>query len=233
MNINDIPVITIDGPSGTGKGTLAKSLSKALGWFLLDSGALYRVIGYTAQIAGIRFYDIPGICQHTEKLKMYFGEKEEGSVEVIDLSGQRIDITSEIRLEETGLLASKIAVIPELRRILLGRQRAFKKMPGLVADGRDMGTVVFPEATLKVFLAASAWTRSERRYKQLINKGVNVNIDQLIHQQEDRDRRDRDRKASPLMEAQDAWIVQTDTLTADQVLELVLKRVNELGLETG
>lgn len=210
------PVIAIDGPSGTGKGTIGHLLARDLGWHLLDSGALYRVVAVGSEEQGIATDDVAGLCRFAGHMDLQFSTLFPGS---IVLSGQ--EISDRIRLEESGAKASRVAVIPELRQALLQRQHAFREAPGLVADGRDMGTVVFPDAILKIFLTASAEVRAGRRYKQLINKGVDVNLRALLLDIRARDERDTSRAVAPLVPAADAVVVDTDALTAEQVYALV------------
>jgi cytidylate kinase len=191
-------------------------LAKDLGWHLLDSGALYRVVAVGSEDIGIAPHDIDGLCGFAGSMDLQFSTIFPGS---IVLAGQ--EISDRIRLEESGAKASRVAVIPELRQALLTRQHAFRVAPGLVADGRDMGTVVFPDAILKIFLNASAEVRADRRYKQLINKGVDVNLRALLLDISARDERDSNRAVAPLVPAADAVVVATDTLTAEQVYALV------------
>jgi len=216
----NIPVITIDGPSGTGKGTIAQLLADTLGWHLLDSGALYRIVAVGAVDKSLKAININEICDFATAMKVVFSTRFEGS---ILLNGE--EISSQVRLEETAELASQVAAIPVLREVLLQRQRDFRLEPGLVADGRDMGTVVFPDAEAKFFLMASAEERSQRRYKQLINKGVSVNLRALLQDINSRDERDANRKVSPLRPADDAVVIDTTTLTIEEVLEAVLIEV--------
>ena len=216
----NIPVITIDGPSGTGKGTIAQLLADTLGWHLLDSGALYRIVAVGAVDKSLKAININEICDFATAMKVVFSTRFEGS---ILLNGE--EISSQVRLEETAELASQVAAIPELREVLLQRQRDFRLEPGLVADGRDMGTVVFPNAGAKFFLTASAEERAQRRYKQLINKGVSVNLRALLQDINSRDERDANRKVSPLRPADDAVVIDTTTLTIEEVLEAVLIEV--------
>ena len=213
--MNKAPVITIDGPSGSGKGTIAELIAAKLNYHLLDSGALYRLLALNIQQQQIKLTQLTQISALALKMQIRFGEA--GSV---SLNGQ--DVTLAIRGDHISALASQIAVIDEVRKALFERQLAFRLSPGLVADGRDMGTVVFPDARLKIFLTASVQERADRRYKQLIAKGISVNLPTLLRQLEERDERDSSRSSSPLVPAKAAVILDTTRLTIQQVVSRIL-----------
>ena len=219
------PVIAIDGPSGSGKGTIARQVADALGFHLLDSGALYRLTAIAAQMRGIQFDDAEAVAEIARGLDIRFDRHEDGS-ERIWLSNE--DVTETVRKESTGAGASTVAAIPAVREALLERQRAFQRPPGLVADGRDMGTHVFTSAVLKIFLTASAGERAKRRYKQLKDKGMDVSLAALSRDIEDRDRRDSERSVAPLKPASDARILDSSELSIDAVTKTVLGWVAEL-----
>jgi cytidylate kinase len=226
--MSDIPVITVDGPSGAGKGTISHMLAEALGWHLLDSGALYRVTGQACLIEGVSWDDHPGVTEVVRQLDVSFSAAANGEIMV---SYKGTDVSRAIRTEEGGRGASTVAAIPAVRDVLLQRQREFRQLPGLVADGRDMGTVVFPTAPLKFFLTASARERAERRYNQLIAKGESVNLPRLLEDIEERDARDSSREVSPLVPAEDAMIIDSTATPISDVFELVMQKVSEKGLK--
>jgi cytidylate kinase len=217
--VNDVQVMTIDGPSGSGKGTVSRAAARALGWALLDSGALYRLVALAARNSGVSLEDGPGLAALAEGLDLEFGSDSAGD-EVVRLDGQ--EVTDAIRTEEAGNDASKVAAVAPVRAALLERQRRFAVPPGLVADGRDMGTVVFPQARLKIFLTASAAERALRRYKQLKEKGVAANLAALSLEIAERDRRDTNRAISPLIPSADAVLLDTTGMSVDEVVERVL-----------
>ena len=219
-----IPVITLDGPSGVGKGTISALLADKLNWHYLDSGALYRLTGLACVHKGIDLNDHENVAQIAETLQVKFSPNGE-----VFLEEQEVEAL--IRTESAGNNASIVAAIPSVREALFKRQRAFLQHPGLVADGRDMGTTIFPEAPLKVFLTASAEERAKRRYKQLIEKGNNVKLESLRVEIEERDKRDMNRSASPLKPAQDARIIDTSTLSIDEVFQKVMGLYNLLLLK--
>ncbi|MCR9258929.1 MAG: (d)CMP kinase [Pseudomonadaceae bacterium] len=220
--MTDIPVITIDGPSGSGKGTLAKVIADTLGWHLLDSGALYRIVGAMSVRRGIQLEDEAAVAELAASLPISFADDR------VTVSG--LDLTDEIRTEDAGENASKVAHLPAVRAAVLDLQRSFRKAPGLVADGRDMGTVVFTQAALKIFLDASAEVRAERRYKQLKNKGLSVSLRGLLEQIQERDARDRGRAIAPLKPAEDAIVLDSTNMTIEMVVEQVLSHAQNLGL---
>ena len=224
---SNVPVITIDGPSGTGKGTISQLVADHLGWHLLDSGALYRVVAIGIQHNGILSNKINEICDFALAMTVTFSSEFKGSV---TLDGE--EISAQVRLEQTAEAASQVAAIPELRQVLLQRQIDFRQPPGLVADGRDMGTVVFPTAGLKIYLTASPEERAHRRYNQLINKGVSVNLRALLQDIASRDERDANRAVSPLRPAQDALVIDTTSLSIDEVFEKVFAEAGKRFPET-
>lgn len=213
------PVITIDGASGTGKGTVSQLLAKRLGWKFLDSGALYRVLALAAQKHGVSPDNEKALEVMAEHLDVQFIAQENYLAHII-LEGE--NVTETIRTEKIGNLASIVAALPAVRAALLSRQRAFRDVPGLVADGRDMGTVVFPDADLKIFLLASAEERAIRRLNQLKGRGIDVTLGDLILELRERDKRDQERLVAPLKPAEDAVCVDTDRLSIDQVVERIL-----------
>ena len=227
--MNSIPVITIDGPSGSGKGTVSRFLAGRLGWHFLDSGALYRLTAYGAVKQGISLDDIDGLAAYAEQLPVVFECSEDGQEPVILLGNEAVGDV--IRTEQAGNAASKVAAINEVRVALLARQRAFRQAPGLVADGRDMGTAVFTDASLKIFLTASAEERAQRRHKQLKEKGISANLADLVTEIAERDERDSGRQSSPLKPAEDAVIVDTSEMDVSQVLDYLVQLCDQkIGL---
>jgi 3-phosphoshikimate 1-carboxyvinyltransferase len=209
-----VPVITIDGPSASGKGTVAQLVAQALGYHYLDSGALYRLVALAATTRGMDLGDEPALAALAGALGARFAAGE------VWLDGRRV--TEEIRTEACSVASSRVAAVPGVRAALLGRQRAFRQSPGLVADGRDMGSVVFPDARLKVFLTAAVEARAARRYKQLNDKGIPANIDTLLLDLRERDARDAARAVAPLRPAPDAKLLDTTGMTAEQAAQAVL-----------
>jgi cytidylate kinase len=220
-----VPVIAIDGPSGSGKGTIARRVAGALGYHLLDSGALYRLVALSAQNSGVSLENGAKLAHLAFELDVRFDSNEDGE-ERIWLGDE--DVTGEIRTEEAGAGASAVAQIPAVREALFERQRAFQQPPGLVADGRDMGTQVFPDAVLKVFLTASAEERARRRHKQLKDKGLDVSLAALSRDIEDRDKRDSERSVAPLRPAEDARILDSSGQSIEAVTKTVLDWVANL-----
>ncbi len=218
------PIVTIDGPSGSGKGTIARAVAGHAGWHLLDSGALYRLAALEGVRRGLAPDDVAGHAQSAHEMDVSFGVRPDGS-ELVMLAGR--DVTSELRSEAAGAGASRVAAWPPLRAALLARQHAFAVSPGLIADGRDMGTVVFPAADLKIFLTASADERALRRYKQLKDKDSGVSLAALSREIAERDLRDSTRAVAPLKPAPDAEVIDSTALTIEQVVNRVL----ELGRE--
>ena len=214
-----VPVIAIDGPSGSGKGTVCRILSERLGWRLLDSGALYRLTALAGAARGLDPADAAGHATLAAGLDVRFEVDEQGAERVM-LDGR--DVTRELRTETTGNMASVVAAMPAVRAALLGRQRAFAAPPGLVADGRDMGTVVFPDAGLKVFLTASTEERARRRYNQLKEKGLAANLAGLSQEILERDRRDSARSVAPLRPATDAVVIDSTGIAVDDVVDRIL-----------
>ena len=224
--MNSVKIITIDGPSGSGKGTISRILAEQLGFHYLDSGALYRLLGLVAVRHGIEISINADLTQLAKNMDVSFQSKADGH-NIVLLEGE--DVTDELRTEETGALASRVAENPGVRSALLERQHQFARYPGLVADGRDMGTKVFPEAQLKIFLTASIEERAKRRYKQLLERGENVKLRALEEQVRSRDERDMNRKTSPLAVATDAVEVDSSDLTIQEAVD----RVQNLAILRG
>ncbi|MCF1459272.1 MAG: (d)CMP kinase [Shewanella sp.] len=217
------PVVTIDGPSGAGKGTISQLLAQRLGWQLLDSGAIYRVLALAATHHNVELDNEEAITLLAAHLDVQFMTVADSQGVKVVLEGE--DVTSDIRTQECSNAASKIAAFPRVREALLRRQRAFKEAPGLVADGRDMGTVVFPDAQVKLFLTASAEERAHRRHDQLQDKGFDVSIDRLLTEIKERDNRDMNRAVAPLVPAEDALVIDTTGVGIEEVLDRVLKHL--------
>jgi len=214
------PVITVDGPSGSGKGTVSQLLAERLGWHFLDSGALYRILGFLAQTRGVSLDDVVGLVDLAGSMDVVFVPGAAGSWQ-IQVDGR--DLGASLRTESCAEAASKVAAIPQVRLALLQKQRDFRRSPGLVADGRDMGTAVFPDAKLKIYLTASPEERAQRRYKQLREKGFDVNLSRLVSEIQARDQRDTGREASPLKPAKEAHILDTTSLSIAEVVDCIYR----------
>jgi cytidylate kinase len=215
MTSSDVPVIAIDGPTASGKGTVAQHVAQTLGFRYLDSGALYRLTALSALRSNTSLTDEHALAGLAEMLPLAF---EDGKILLANE-----DVSDALRAEEVGNAASRIAALPSVRQALYQLQLHFRRLPGLVADGRDMGTVIFPQAALKVFLTASVAARAQRRYKQLIDKGFSANMDDLLKDLTERDARDMNRAVAPLKPAEDAYLLDTSDMTADQAVEQVLQ----------
>ncbi len=217
MSASNIPVIAIDGPSASGKGTIAQLVAKRLGYHYLDSGALYRIVALAAQNQGISWQDEPALTTMTNNLDIQFNNGQ------IMLSG--MDVSEQVRTEAMSKGASEVAVHPAVRRTLMKIQHGFRQAPGLVADGRDMATVVFPDAIIKIFLTASAKVRAQRRFKQLMTQGIHANLLDILQDLQKRDARDQQRLVAPLQQCADAKLLETSQLTIEQCVERVLEMV--------
>jgi cytidylate kinase len=221
------PVVAIDGPSGSGKGTISRRLAPRLGWHYLDSGALYRLVALAAARQRVDAADVEGLAKVAANLDVRFAPA--GETERVYLGN--VDVAAEIRTEQAGEAASRVAAVPGVRTALLARQRDFARWPGLVADGRDMGSVVFPDATLKVFLTASAEERAMRRHKQLKEKGIDVSLPDLSWDIAQRDARDANRAVAPLKPAPEAHVIDSTSLTPEEVVARILQRLAAVGIE--
>lgn len=218
-----VPVVTIDGPSGAGKGTLCRLVAERTGFHLLDSGALYRLTALAAMQEGVDLQDEPAVADVASKLAVRFMPSSDGTRIFLNAA----EVSSAIRREEVGMNASVVATYPKVRTSLLDRQRAFAQTPGLIADGRDMGTVVFPDASIKIFLTASAEERARRRVLQLQEAGLEADPVQILGDIHARDLRDTQRSTAPLKPASDAIILDSTNMSVDQVLEVILQRVSD------
>lgn len=218
------PIIAIDGPGGAGKGTVCREIARALGWHLLDSGSLYRIVGYAARMRELDLRDSERVAALARNLDVRFTEAENS----ISIELDKCDVTDLIRTEKAGEAASVVAADPAVRAALIDRQRAFAVAPGLVADGRDMGSVVFPRAGLKVFLTASLEERARRRYKQLKDKGIDVSLPALARDMAERDRRDSERAIAPLRACADARVLDSTHLSIEAVVQLIIVWAREV-----
>ncbi|HVX03991.1 MAG TPA: (d)CMP kinase [Rhodanobacteraceae bacterium] len=221
-----VPVLTIDGPSGSGKGTIARAVADKLGWHMLDSGAIYRAVGYAAGAKDLDVSDAQAVARCAATTRIEFRDPGDGGDTRVIVDGE--DASDAIRTETAGAAASAIAALPEVRKALVDKQLAFRQPPGLVADGRDMGTVIFADAPFKVFLTASAAERAERRYKQLKSKGLDVTLASLLHEIELRDARDASRTVAPLRPAADAVVIDTTGQPIPAVVDRVLAVVRKV-----
>lgn len=224
MKKNNIPIITIDGPSGAGKGTISLRVAKHLGWHTLDSGAMYRVLALVANRHHISLESHRALANLATHLEVHFEPLPDLSTTRVILEGQEVS-WDELRSESCGRAASQIAVLDAVRQALLARQRAFCQVPGLVAEGRDMGTVVFPDAFLKIFLTASCEERAHRRYKQLIETGIDAKLSRIITEIAERDKRDSTRRFAPCIAAVNAYIIDTTGISIETVVARILKRI--------
>jgi len=222
-----VPVITIDGPSGSGKGTIAQRVARALGWHFLDSGALYRLVALAARNHGVGWDNEAGLEVLARNMDVQFIASDKGDPRIV-MEGE--DVSRDIRTDEMGQGASKVAILPAVREGLLQRQRDFREMPGLVADGRDMGTVVFTDAPLKIFLTASAEERADRRYKQLHEKGLSANLSDLLRSIQARDEQDMNRPIAPLKPAEGALMLDSTRSSIEDVFNQVMAEVRARGL---
>ena len=223
---HSVPVLTLDGPSGSGKGTIARAVADRLGWHMLDSGAIYRAVGYAAGAKDLDVSDAQAVARCAAATRIELRDPGDGGDTRVIIDGE--DATDAIRTETAGAAASAIAALPEVRKALVDKQLAFRQPPGLVADGRDMGTVIFPDAPFKVFLTASAAERAERRYKQLKSKGLDVTLASLLHEIELRDARDASRTVAPLRPAADAVVIDTTGQPIPTVVDRVLAVVRKV-----
>jgi cytidylate kinase len=219
---DSIPVVTIDGPSGSGKGTISQRVAAEFGWHFLDSGALYRLLACAAVRDGVGLDDAAALAELSGRIQGEFDIGPDGE-EIVRLDG--VDVTRGLRTEATGNAASRLAALPEVRTALLEWQRRFRRLPGLVADGRDMGTVVFPGAGLKIFLTARPEVRAERRHKQLKDKGIDIPLAKVVEEVRARDRRDSSREVAPLLPAQDALVIDNSDQAVDVTVAEIIRKI--------
>ncbi|MBE9516096.1 MAG: (d)CMP kinase [Proteobacteria bacterium] len=224
--MSQVPVITVDGPSGVGKGTISQLLAQELGWHMLDSGALYRAVGWAASQRGLTEASEEALAKLASDLDVEF-VPQPGALTEVKIDGEAVG--DSLRTEEAAAAASKVAALPKVREALMAKQLAFRQMPGLVADGRDMGSQVFPDAELKIFLTASPETRAQRRHKQLKEKDFSVNLARLVEEIRARDERDANRPVSPMRPAEDAHEIDTGPLTIDAVMVEIRRLLQETG----
>lgn len=223
--MSEVAIVTVDGPSGSGKGSLCQLLAKELGWHLLDSGALYRIVGLAAEQGGVSFDDEAALTKLAAGLQVEFRPGESGEPASVFLEG--VDVSRQVRAETTGYLASQVAIYTGVRNALLSLQQSFAKAPGLVADGRDMGTIVFTQAPTKIYLTASAEARANRRFKQLKEAGQSVNLAALLQDIQDRDERDMNREIAPLKPADDAVVIDSSKMAIGEVFKQVINLINK------
>jgi CMP/dCMP kinase len=231
-SLGSCPVITIDGPTASGKGTIAQRVASHLGWHYLDSGALYRLVGFSAHKKGLFAAGFPEIGSAREVALARCASELNVRFENSDICLDGVDVSLAIRQEQVGLWASQVGAVPLVRAALAERQRQFRQPPGLVADGRDMGTVIFPDAHLKIFLTASAESRAQRRYKQLIDKGISANLAGLLEDLRDRDARDTNRATAPLRPASDAVLIDSTALDVEETVAAVLFNFAKVKFES-
>lgn len=227
MYMKQAPVITIDGPSGSGKGTLCHLLARELGWHVLDSGAIYRLLALAAEKQQISADNTAALIELAKNYEIHFSV--DADLQLHSFLARQ-EVSDMIRTPEIGRATSKISALSPIRQVLLEKQRQFRRSPGLVTDGRDMGTVVFPDAQLKIFLNASLEQRAQRRYKQLKDKGITVRIEEILAELNERDARDSQRDAAPLKASSDSIIIDSTSMCIDQVLLQTMKHVRERGL---
>ena len=226
--MTEVSVVTIDGPSGSGKGTIGQLLARALGWHFLDSGAIYRALAWLVIINKVSINDVDSIVKLAFSLELKFLLGSDGKTLKIYLGSEAEDITLAIRSQQCAMMASRVAVIPQVRKSLVDYQRSFAIAPGLVADGRDMGTVIFPNALLKIFLIAEVSVRAKRRLLQLQTQGISASLEPVLADLIERDKRDSERSVAPLLESSDAMVIDTTKLSIDEVLQKLVTHVKDM-----